>query len=538
MGQMTNAQLSSNISNVWQPQNKYKEGGINYDKNGNITTMSRTDADGSTLHDISYSYDGNQLSSVNINNTPSATFEYDFDGNMTFDGEKGVSVEYNELNLPSRIFANSEEIRYIYSSGGEKLATITNSSLTYYRSAMVYGKESATSSESLLYMSHPEGVVAKNTSGWNYKYFKKDHLGNTRRVLSAVTTTSGVEFNIDQTTDYYPYGLSWEYNDLHQNLYLHGGKELQDQTINGNMLKLYDFGSRYYNPLLGRWFNIDPALQFTNPYVYCANSPMMYVDPDGEFIISFLSGFIRGLIKGENPFSRGWESVENSFNITMGLFKGDFGQILSRLTWELPQTILGYAYGIGVNLVDNIKEVGDYGGATVVSTYAGPFGGAVTLGSFIYGGSDISADPTNALFMHEYGHYLQSQASGLAFLSRYGIPSIISAWGEEGTHSRHPGEQDANARSIKYFENKLGQKHIEDNWGKERHPIFGYDFEKSYRDPANEKALKGAKLAAYSWQGLFGLGIISGGINSIVLHQKKKKNLGNYPVPEKDKTEN
>ena len=50
-----------------------------------------------------------------------------------------------------------------------------------------------------------------------------------------------------------------------------------------SILGLYDFGARYYDPLLGRWFNIDPALQGLNPYVYCGNNPLMYVDKDGEW---------------------------------------------------------------------------------------------------------------------------------------------------------------------------------------------------------------------------------------------------------------
>lgn len=41
-------------------------------------------------------------------------------------------------------------------------------------------------------MLQPEGLVTHNGSGeWTYKYLKKDHLGNTRVVLSATQTPSG-----------------------------------------------------------------------------------------------------------------------------------------------------------------------------------------------------------------------------------------------------------------------------------------------------------------------------------------------------------
>ena len=48
------------------------------------------------------------------------------------------------------------------------------------------------------------------------------------------------------------------------------------------MLSLYDFGSPYYDPELGRWLNIDPALQLVGSYGYCGNNPIRYIDPDGE----------------------------------------------------------------------------------------------------------------------------------------------------------------------------------------------------------------------------------------------------------------
>ncbi len=44
------------------------------------------------------------------------------------------------------------------------------------------------------------------------------------------------------------------------------------------------------------WFAPDPAEQFSNPYLAMGNNPVMYVDPDGEFILPALiiAGFIAG----------------------------------------------------------------------------------------------------------------------------------------------------------------------------------------------------------------------------------------------------
>src|SRR5690606_3518574 len=113
----------------------------------------------------------------------------------------------------------------------------------------------------------------------------------------------------------------------------------------------------------------------------------------------------------KNAWSDFGKSVSNGFKIDMGLFKGDFGQILSRFTWELPQTLVGYGSSSIVNGLQNAKSVTYYGGATAVETYSGGWGG-ITLGSYVIGERGLQADPDNALFQHEYGHYLQSQSSG------------------------------------------------------------------------------------------------------------------------------
>ena len=51
-----------------------------------------------------------------------------------------------------------------------------------------------------------------------------------------------------------------------------------------------------YNPFLGRWFQRDPQNQLINPYIYCANNPVMFTDPDGEFFFSLFLGPIGALL--------------------------------------------------------------------------------------------------------------------------------------------------------------------------------------------------------------------------------------------------
>jgi len=65
----------------------------------------------------------------------------------------------------------------------------------------------------------------------------------------------------------------------YQNHYKFNGKELDNET------GMYYYGARYYEPRLSVWMSVDPiAEKYPNmsPFVYCANNPMMFVDPDGN----------------------------------------------------------------------------------------------------------------------------------------------------------------------------------------------------------------------------------------------------------------
>ncbi|MEY8761796.1 RHS repeat-associated core domain-containing protein, partial [Chryseobacterium tongliaoense] len=56
------------------------------------------------------------------------------------------------------------------------------------------------------------------------------------------------------------------------------GKELQETGM-------YDYGARFYMPDIGRWGAVDPLAEKhpeMSPYVYAANNPVKYVDPDGR----------------------------------------------------------------------------------------------------------------------------------------------------------------------------------------------------------------------------------------------------------------
>ena len=61
----------------------------------------------------------------------------------------------------------------------------------------------------------------------------------------------------------------------------------KDDEIHNVEGSSYDFGARIYDSRVGRWLSVDPLeakYPYLNPYNFVANSPLMYIDPDGEKI--------------------------------------------------------------------------------------------------------------------------------------------------------------------------------------------------------------------------------------------------------------
>ena len=111
-----------------------------------------------------------------------AGYGYDANGNMVSDGHKGMSVEYNHLNLPKTFtFAEGKWIKILYDASGTKLKMESSTGAqTHYAGDLEYGFWNGTIK--LNYFYHDEGRCLIEGTTYAYDYNLKDHLGSTHRV--------------------------------------------------------------------------------------------------------------------------------------------------------------------------------------------------------------------------------------------------------------------------------------------------------------------------------------------------------------------
>lgn len=211
-----------------------------YDDNGNIRRMDQwgLKVTGSTQIDqLVYNYKDNEKSNrlrkvtdgimvdnklgdfKDGTNTSIDDYEYDGNGNMISDQNKGItSISYNHLNLPQSISVNGKgTINYQYDAAGDKLqkttiennvtvvyqgtsyAGVTVTTTTSYIAGSVYESKSFSNAtvqggmgytDKFQFMGFEEGrirpVLETNGAliGLSLDYMLKDHLGNVRMLLT------------------------------------------------------------------------------------------------------------------------------------------------------------------------------------------------------------------------------------------------------------------------------------------------------------------------------------------------------------------
>ena len=234
-----------------------------YDNNGNILTKKI----GNTT--INYAYDGDKLVSYN-----GQACVYDAVGNpTTYRGKSATWVRGRKL---TSFNGNT----FTYDASGRRLSK--NNIKFYYDSNGKLLKQS----NGLEFFYDVVGVIAIKYNGVTY-LCRKDLQGNIIALIDNNGTTV-VQYNYD----------AWG----NQQVLDATGNAITDTTNIGILnpfryrsyyfdveTGLYYLQTRYYDPEVGRFLNID-SLDYADPetinglnlYAYCNNNPILYVDPTGH----------------------------------------------------------------------------------------------------------------------------------------------------------------------------------------------------------------------------------------------------------------
>ena len=364
-----------------------------YDQRGNLTQISRKgmyDTNGCANYGITdllvlnYASNTNQLTDVTdyapnasdqegYDDPGSNTNQYDTNGNMTHYPDKGITIQYNHLNLPKVVSftGTSNFITFTYDAAGNLLRRQNYNFSTPTKTIDYIGGIEYIDGE-IHQVMHSEGYV-QYTNGANpqYHYTINDHLGNTRLVYCDFNENGEIEdaTEIVQENHYYPFGLKMKgpwMGDENAYRYKYNGIEEVDDF--GLDLSFATF--RTLDPAIGRWLQIDPKVEHdfsSSPYSSMYNDPIFFNDPDGDCpVCPFLvAAAVGGLV---NIGSQALKGNVGSFSEGLGYFASgavsgvsDFlapgsGRLVQPLLNKTQQSIQGdFSFS-------DLNTVGDWAG--------------------------------------------------------------------------------------------------------------------------------------------------------------------------------
>lgn len=345
---------------------------ISYDIRGNITTLTRVGASSASncstnlqIDNLTYNYTGqtgNRLHSItdavawtagqNGFKPATGNYTYDANGNITADPYKGITgIIYNVFNKPTRITkSDGKFITFTYDgSGGMLSKSIFNAGGTTPIEKRDYIGNFEYVNGVLESVMHSEGRYRSATA--KHEYHFKDHLGNTRLVYCDLGTTPDgkidVATEILQESHYYPYGLEFNGHYIQQS-----GYDYRYKFNDIERLKDLDVGidMAYYrglDPTIGRWMQVDPKSELMygfNPYNSMNNSPLMYIDPNGDNPLVVFA--IAGAIGGAGNLYSNWGNIKGFSDGFSYFVNGAVGGAVS-----VVNPLAGAAITSGANLI-------------------------------------------------------------------------------------------------------------------------------------------------------------------------------------------
>jgi len=261
--------------------------------------------DNLAFNDTAFNYDslGNRLSTVNSGTTNYApnylnqytrvgetNYTYDLNGNLINDGAQSYDYDYeNRLTRVTPTPPQTSAI-YTYDPFGRRIRSslrgaVGDEAISYlYDGDQIIAEYDNSGSLIAKYIYGPgidEPICKIGTvpeGGLSLFYYHFDGLGSVTQITD----------NRGQITERYEYdafgkpaikdasGATLQASSI-GNRFMFTGREYDQET------GLYYYRARHYSPTLGRFLQRDPLgnIDGPNPYTYCANNPINWIDPFG-----------------------------------------------------------------------------------------------------------------------------------------------------------------------------------------------------------------------------------------------------------------
>jgi RHS repeat-associated protein len=272
---------------------------FSYDSLGNLKTKSGV---GTYHYDTANPYRLTSTSGAAAGvRTYAIAGNYDSHGNITADGQR--TFEYNQADMPTFISKGTDDwTRFDYAPDNSRIyredSRSGSISKTWYVGKTYEYSEKGSDTEQRWYIGNVVMSQSSKTSGTNFEVLHGDAQGST------VTVTDGSGKLVSHSL----------YDAWGQQSVLQVGtssqlfvQSLQRRGYTGHEnvegLGIIHMNGRIYDPLLARFVQADPTLQFPqysqgyNRYSYVLNNPMTYTDPSGYFLTGVLKSAVRSVIK-------------------------------------------------------------------------------------------------------------------------------------------------------------------------------------------------------------------------------------------------
>lgn len=335
----------------------------NYDKNGNIKGIVRNGkVNGASVpvDNLTHTYllngkESNRL--VGVSDASANTlgfkdaaaqlgeeFTYDRSGNLTYDHNKQISsITYNHLNLPTiieftRPNATVDRIEYTYDATGVKLRTVVKVNGTQvWKTDYVGGLQY--DNDQLSFAATPEGRVVKNTTGWDYEYFYKDHQGNVRLTYGYLKETLSYRATMENPAA--PSTLGADEQTIFKNIvatrYQNSAGENFNYTPASELVLAPDKSART-NSFTGKTIGPAKSLQLSTGDKVKMEVMAKYTQVTGSTATVLYSTLIAALANTTFGFTSG-ETGYSSFNTNAGSIPG-----LPGASATLPKAYLAYLF--------------------------------------------------------------------------------------------------------------------------------------------------------------------------------------------------